>query len=65
MPDCTDPYIEDPCFRDPSIMDRYDIPIAAQIESGKGRQSVDIGYSRNSSNATYHRTCLWSLRLGI
>ncbi|HEY7299349.1 MAG TPA: hypothetical protein VH684_15695 [Xanthobacteraceae bacterium] len=27
MPHCTDPYIDDPCFRDPSIVDRYGTPI--------------------------------------
>jgi hypothetical protein len=28
MPHCTDPYVDDPCFRDPSIVDRYGVPIA-------------------------------------
>ena len=24
---CSDPYIDDPCFRDPSIVDRYGVPV--------------------------------------
>jgi hypothetical protein len=39
MPHCTDPYIDDPCFRDPSIVDRHGIPVGQakfnQIRKGK------------------------------
>ena len=47
MPHCSDPYIEDPSFRDPLIVNRYGIPIARGNfngrSNGKGQRLAILG----------------------
>jgi hypothetical protein len=38
MPHCSDPYIDDPYFREPSIVDRYGVPIG-RAKFNQRRQS--------------------------
>jgi hypothetical protein len=47
MPHCSDPYIEDPCFRDPLILNRYGIPVGHRNfngrSNGKGGRLAVLG----------------------
>jgi hypothetical protein len=39
MPHCTDPFVNDPFFRDPPVVDRYGRPISRRKWSGEGERT--------------------------